>query len=266
MQLHGLAPATAGTTAWQRQIEETQADQHRTGEPGEQREAGPARILASATRSADPPDATSPRPYRRWAAARRSGSRSGAAVSIRPPAATAALGEPVRRSTPPTPANAGSASGPKPRSRTGRSSARSAPAPVGRPRSSTPFRGSVASVEGGVGQAVSMRRRSARVPAPRSGFAGFRFPPEVIVVAVRWYLRYGLSYRDVEELLAERGITVDHVTVYRWGAAVHSPARRRRPALPARARGSLVRQRDVRQSRRSMGLSVPGGRPVWAGH
>jgi transposase-like protein len=38
----------------------------------------------------------------------------------------------------------------------------------------------------------------------------------VIALAVRWYLRYGLSYRDVEELLAERGITVDHVTVYRW--------------------------------------------------
>ncbi|SBW18820.1 hypothetical protein FDG2_0838 [Candidatus Protofrankia californiensis] len=33
---------------------------------------------------------------------------------------------------------------------------------------------------------------------------------------VRWYLRYALSYRDVEELLAERGLTVDHVTVYRW--------------------------------------------------
>jgi len=36
------------------------------------------------------------------------------------------------------------------------------------------------------------------------------------VLAVRWYLRFGLSYRDVEELLAERGIEVDHVTVYRW--------------------------------------------------
>jgi transposase-like protein len=47
-------------------------------------------------------------------------------------------------------------------------------------------------------------------------FAGFRFPPEVIVLAVRWYLRFGLSYRDVEELLAERGIDVDHVTVHRW--------------------------------------------------
>jgi transposase-like protein len=38
----------------------------------------------------------------------------------------------------------------------------------------------------------------------------------VIVLAVRWYLRFGLSYRDVEELLAERGIEVDHVTVHRW--------------------------------------------------
>ena len=57
-----------------------------------------------------------------------------------------------------------------------------------------------------------------RVTAHRatSVFAGFRFPPEVISLAVRWYLRYGLSYRDVEELLAERGVTVDHVTIYRW--------------------------------------------------
>ena len=54
------------------------------------------------------------------------------------------------------------------------------------------------------------------VPGTASVFAGFRFPREVISVAVRWYLRYGLSYRDVEGLLAERGITVDHVTVYRW--------------------------------------------------
>jgi transposase, IS6 family len=53
------------------------------------------------------------------------------------------------------------------------------------------------------------------VPAG-SAFAGFRFPPDVIVLAVRWYLRFGLSYRDVEELLAERGIDVDQVTVHRW--------------------------------------------------
>ena len=59
------------------------------------------------------------------------------------------------------------------------------------------------------------RRTRASVPAC-SAFAGFRFPPDVIVLAVRWYLRFGLSYRDVEELLTERGVEVDHVTVYRW--------------------------------------------------
>src|SRR5437773_7568292 len=60
-------------------------------------------------------------------------------------------------------------------------------------------------------------RRCGPVPVvPSSAFKGFRFPPEIIVLALRWYLRFGLSYRDVEELLAERGIEVDHVTVYRW--------------------------------------------------
>lgn len=38
----------------------------------------------------------------------------------------------------------------------------------------------------------------------------------MIVLAVRWCLRYGLSYRNVEELLAERGVEVNHVTVFRW--------------------------------------------------
>jgi transposase, IS6 family len=59
-------------------------------------------------------------------------------------------------------------------------------------------------------------RRPRPALAPRSAFAGFCFPPDVIVLAVRWYLRFTLSYRDVEELLAERGVEVDHVTVYRW--------------------------------------------------
>ena len=49
-----------------------------------------------------------------------------------------------------------------------------------------------------------------------SAFAGSWFPPEVIMLTVRWYLRYHLCYRDIEELLAERGVEVDHVTLYRW--------------------------------------------------
>jgi len=43
-----------------------------------------------------------------------------------------------------------------------------------------------------------------------------QFEPEVILLAVGWYLRFSLSYRDVEELLAERGLHADHVTVWRW--------------------------------------------------
>src|SRR5215471_544020 len=65
-----------------------------------------------------------------------------------------------------------------------------------------------------------MRRRDTDVVLTScsvgSAPAGYRFPREVIAVAVRWYLRYRLSYRDVEELLAERGIEADRVTIYRW--------------------------------------------------
>jgi len=68
------------------------------------------------------------------------------------------------------------------------------------------------------GESGGMKRnRRSRPPVqPPSAFIGFRFPPDVILLAVRWYLRYGLSYRDREEILAERGIDVDHVTLFRW--------------------------------------------------
>lgn len=49
-----------------------------------------------------------------------------------------------------------------------------------------------------------------------SAFSGYRFPDDVIALAVRWYLRYRLSYDDVVEWLAERGVTVDPSTVYDW--------------------------------------------------
>ena len=48
---------------------------------------------------------------------------------------------------------------------------------------------------------------------------GCRIPVEVVMVTVRWNARYGLSYRDVEELMAERGVEVDHVAAYRWVCA-----------------------------------------------
>src|SRR6266851_791669 len=42
------------------------------------------------------------------------------------------------------------------------------------------------------------------------------FAAEIIVTCVRWYLRFSLSLRDVEELMAERGLAVDHTTIWRW--------------------------------------------------
>jgi hypothetical protein len=84
----------------------------------------------------------------------------------------------------------------------------------------------------------------------------------VIVVAIRWYLQYNLSYRDVEVLLLERGIEVDHVTVFRrvqrftrfWSTPRGSPATR-----PVTGGSSTRRQRRL-------ALRVPGDRPAWPGH
>ncbi|SBW23672.1 hypothetical protein FDG2_3878 [Candidatus Protofrankia californiensis] len=67
-----------------------------------------------------------------------------------------------------------------------------------------------------------MRRRPVCPPVLVSEFAGFRFPPEVIVLAVRWYLRYVLSYQDVEELLAERGLV--EVTTDQLSSADGTPS------------------------------------------
>ena len=47
-------------------------------------------------------------------------------------------------------------------------------------------------------------------------FRGRHFQDEIILVCVRWYLRYSLSYRDVEEMMIERGLCVDHSTIARW--------------------------------------------------
>ena len=47
-------------------------------------------------------------------------------------------------------------------------------------------------------------------------FRGRHFEDRIIVLCVRWYLRYSLGYRDLEEIMAERGLGVDHSTIARW--------------------------------------------------
>ena len=49
-----------------------------------------------------------------------------------------------------------------------------------------------------------------------SDFKGRHFEGEIVLWAVRWYCRYGVSYRDLEQMLGERGVSVDHSTIYRW--------------------------------------------------
>ncbi len=61
--------------------------------------------------------------------------------------------------------------------------------------------------------AACSRRFTAR---STSAFSGHGTPDDVIALAVRWYVRYRLSYADIVEWLAERGIVVDRSTVFRW--------------------------------------------------
>lgn len=63
-------------------------------------------------------------------------------------------------------------------------------------------------------------------------FLGRHFADDLIILAVRWYLRFSLSYRDLEELLQERGVVVDHTTLWRW-------VQRYAPALEQRLRAHL---------------------------
>ncbi len=65
-----------------------------------------------------------------------------------------------------------------------------------------------------------------------SPFKWRHFEPSVILLCVRWYCRYQLSYRDLEEMMLERGLTVDHVTIFRW-AQRYAPEinKRMRPHL-----------------------------------
>src|ERR1700737_239023 len=64
-------------------------------------------------------------------------------------------------------------------------------------------------------------------------YAGYRFPPEIIHRAIWLYLRFTLSFRDVEDLLAERGIAISYETVRRWvnhfGPIIAAQLRKRRP-------------------------------------
>jgi len=66
----------------------------------------------------------------------------------------------------------------------------------------------------------------------QSPFKWRHFEAEIILLCVRWYLRYSLSYRDLEEMMLERGLHVDHTTIYRSRPALCSRARQTMQATP----------------------------------
>ena len=74
-------------------------------------------------------------------------------------------------------------------------------------------------------------------PPMTEDFKWRHFRGEIILWAVRWYCRYGVSYRDLEEMLEERGVAVDHTTIYRWVQAYAPEIERRFARICARLHG-----------------------------
>jgi transposase, IS6 family len=70
-----------------------------------------------------------------------------------------------------------------------------------------------------------------------SPFKWRHFEGQIILLCVRWYLRYCLSYRDLEEIMAERGLGIDHTTIYRW-------VQRYAPELEKRCKPHLKQTND----------------------
>src|SRR3712207_4550104 len=66
------------------------------------------------------------------------------------------------------------------------------------------------------GRGMARRRQVEASVGPEQPFKGRQFTAEVILWAVRWYLMFPISYRDLELMLADRGVDVDHTTVFRW--------------------------------------------------
>ena len=93
-----------------------------------------------------------------------------------------------------------------------------------------------------------------------SDFKGRHFRGEIVLWAVRWYCRYPISYRDLEAMMTERGVAVDHSTIYRWGAAFRAgDGETSALAVAPAAVAELARRRDLHQGPRQVGVSVPGG-------
>jgi len=92
-------------------------------------------------------------------------------------------------------------------------------------------------------------------------FAGRHFDREVILLCVRWYLRFKLSLRDLVEMMAERGLSLAHTTIMRW--VRHAGVRKALASTCPCRRPVMACRRNIRQDPRCVALLIscrgPGG-------
>ena len=89
----------------------------------------------------------------------------------------------------------------------------------------------------------------------KNKFGGRHFTADVILWAVRWYLQFPISYRDLERMLADRGVSVDHTTVSRWTQR-YAPEIDKRMWPHLQMTRFVASGRDLHQSERSVDISL----------
>ena len=103
-------------------------------------------------------------------------------------------------------------------------------------------------------------RKRTRMLSMDELFKGRHFDREIIILCVRWYLRFKLSFRDLVEMMAERGISLAHTTIMRWIPALCSGIRKAVEPLRLPGRRILAGRRNLREDQRPLDLSLSCGR------
>jgi transposase-like protein len=88
-------------------------------------------------------------------------------------------------------------------------------------------------------------------------FKGRPFAQSVILLCVRWYLAYSLSLRDLEEMMAERGIAVDHTIIHHWTVRFAPLLLERFNRRKRSVTGQMAYRRDLHQGPRPVDVSLP---------
>src|SRR5438270_10195353 len=111
-----------------------------------------------------------------------------------------------------------------------------------------------------VNSALFETRRGVPFMSHQSPFKWRHFESEIILLCVRWYLRSSLSSRDLEEMMLERGLQVDHTTISRWGKPLRSGTGQTMPTSFQSHDRLLESRRNVHQSPPNLDGSVSSSR------